>query len=661
METDLLQPIAGRTDSGKQLRTFTVLYELAIAMTADHGLDENLQLVVDRSRELLETDTSYIALRDETGGQVFMHTVSGVRTESFKKVRLPLGQGLGGLVAQTKRGYIIEDYFTDKNIMRVVDDVVRKEGIISGMAAPIQIGQENLGVLYVFDRAKREFSQSDLDTLFLIANLAAGEIARKRAEETLRESREQYRSVMEANGDPIIVYDDKGRVVYCNPAFSRVFGWSLKELIGKRAYYVPDENWSETYDAMAELYNDETGYLSFESQRKTKKGEILDVIISASVYRGSDGAPLGMIANLRDITERKRAEEALRDSKEKYRSVMEASGEPIVVYDVEGRVLYFNPAFTRVFGWTLEELRGKRIPYVPDDLVSETRARINEVLTSPEGYSSYESRRYTKSGETLDTIVSASAFRDRHGKNLGMIANLRDITARKRAEEALAKSEEQLRQLSAQLLTAQETERKRIAHELHDGIGQTLTAVKFGLESVAQQAGIRCKGQMETLKALVPLVQAAIDDVARMSIDLRPSTLDDLGILTTIKWFCREFQRIYSGIRIEKEISLEEEEVPEDLKIVVFRVLQEAFNNIAKHSGSNCVCVSLQGRAGSIELAIRDNGVGFDQDAVFSAKRYRKGFGLASMRERVHLSGGSFSIHTGPDSGTTIRAAWPLR
>jgi signal transduction histidine kinase len=163
------------------------------------------------------------------------------------------------------------------------------------------------------------------------------------------------------------------------------------------------------------------------------------------------------------------------------------------------------------------------------------------------------------------------------------------------------------------------------------------------------------------LQALILLVQTAIDDVGRMSMDLRPSTLDDLGILTTITWFCREFQRIYSGIHIEKETGLEDEDVPEDLKIVIFRVVQEAFNNIAKHSKCTVVHLSLRKRAGSIELAIRDDGGGFDLDPAFSAKSYGKGFGLPSMRERVHLSGGSFSIDSYIGSGTTIVAAWPER
>jgi PAS domain S-box-containing protein len=647
------------TESEKQLRAFRILYELAIAMTADHGLDENLQLIADKSRELLDTDTAFIALRDEARDTILMHTVSGIRTNGFERIRLRMGKGLGGLVAKTKRGYIIEDYLTDTNISRAVDDTVAREGLVSGIAVPIQIGQKNLGVIYVFNRGLTAFDQSDMDTLFLIGNLAAVEITRKQTEENLRHSEEKYRSVMEASGEPIVVYDKEGRVVYLNPAFSRVFGWTLKELLGLRIPYVPEDNWPETRAGIREVLTSPVGYYTFESRRYTKTGEILDIIISASAYRNRDGTYLGMITNLRDITARKRAEEALRESEEKYRTVMEASGEPMVVYDTTGRVMYLNPAFTRVFGWALDEVLGKRTPYVPEENWPETKAAIEDVFKAPEGYSGFESRRSTKDGQILDVIINASAYRDEEGTPLGMIVNLKDITARKRDEMALAKSEKQLRQLSSQLLNAQETERKRVAQELHDGIGQALTGIRFGLANAMGQADEHgVLRSVESLEALMPVIHGAIEEVRRISMDLRPYILDDLGILATFNWCCRVFQSMHSGIGMEKDIDVEEREVPESMKVILFRVLQEALNNVVKHSGASLVNVCLRRNDRGIELIIRDNGTGFDPETALGDKSLRGGFGLASMKERVQLSGGRFSVQTEVGSGTTVGAFW---
>lgn len=659
MERDRIRSEDIGTDSDKQLVTFRVLYELAIAMTADRGLDENLKLIADESRKLLNTDTSYIALRDEITGDIFMHTVSGIKVGAFKAIRLPLGKGLGGLVAETKRGYIIDDYLTDPNIPRAVDEIVAAEGLVSGMAVPIQMGQKNLGILYVFNRRRTAFAQSDLDTLFLIGNLAAVEIARKQTEESLRQSEEKYRSVMEASGEPIVVYDQEGRVVYLNPAFTRVFGWTLEELLGQKTPYVPDANWPETTEGINRVLTNPDGYYSYESRRYTKSRDILDVIISASAYRNRDGEYQGMIANLRDITARKKAEEGLRESEEKYRSVMEASGEPMVVYDTEGRVTYLNPAFTRVFGWRLEEVVGKQMPYVPERNWPETEKAIKDVFKAPQGYYGFESRRRTKQGDIIDVIISASAYRDRDGTPLGMIVNLKDITARKRAEEALAKSEHQLRQLSSQLLRAQETERKRVAQELHDGIGQALTGIRFGLaNAIGQTDESGTMTRVEPLEALIPVIQGAVEEVRRISMDLRPYILDDLGILATITWCTRIFGSVQPGIQVEKEMSVREEDVPESLKIVIFRVLQEALNNVAKHSDADFVHVCLRAEDGGIRLIVRDNGVGFDTERALAGEALRRGFGLTSMKERVQLSGGTLSLHTAPGSGTSIEASW---
>ena len=186
---DLEQQIADlmrlKKEPHNQLKKFQILYDLATAMTTERSLDDNLQLVVEKSRELLDADTSYIALRDESRDDVFMHSFSGIRTEGFKKVRIHFGEGLGGLVAKTGKGYIIEDYFTDKNLTRPLHKIVADEGLVSGMAAPIQMEKKNLGVLYLFNRKKTFFSQSDLDTLFLIANIAAIEIARNQVQDAL--------------------------------------------------------------------------------------------------------------------------------------------------------------------------------------------------------------------------------------------------------------------------------------------------------------------------------------------------------------------------------------------------------------------------------------------------------------------------------------------
>ena len=225
----------------------------------------------------------------------------------------------------------------------------------------------------------------------------------------------------------------------------------------------------------------------------------------------------------------------------------------------------------------------------------------------------------------------------------------------------LASSNEKLRVLSTQMLTAKEDKRKRISRELHDTIGQSLSAVKFTVENVLQELEEEGSGKrVQTLESTVRMVQGAVEEVRRIQKNLRPPTLDDLGLLATISWFCREFEGVYSDIRIEREIHLEEEDVPGPLKIVIYRVMQEALNNVAKHSGTTAVHLALRQNDGRIEMEIRDNGVGFNPDEVFSRTDPERGFGLFSMKERTELSEGRFSVEAAEGTGTKILASWPI-
>ena len=165
---------------------------------------------------------------------------------------------------------------------------------------------------------------------------------------------------------------------------------------------------------------------------------------------------------------------------------------------------------------------------------------------------------------------------------------------------------------------------------------------------------------MESLQAIIPLTQKTIEEVRRIVKDLRPAILDDLGILATINWFCREFQKVYSGIRIKSNLDVQENNIPSTHKTVIYRILQEALNNIAKHSRADLVSLSLIEQASRVILSIQDNGVGFDVSKTISLTPSRRGFGLASMSERAGLSGADFQVTSEAGKGTTIRVEWDV-
>ncbi|WP_373498329.1 GAF domain-containing sensor histidine kinase [Desulfococcus sp.] len=231
--------------------------------------------------------------------------------------------------------------------------------------------------------------------------------------------------------------------------------------------------------------------------------------------------------------------------------------------------------------------------------------------------------------------------------------------ARDKLERRVKERTRDLEVLSSRLLNAQEEERKRIAVDLHDGIGQCLSAVKFMVETVIEQLkGKVDRLEIKSLDALVPLLQESSEEIRNIIMNLRPSILDDLGILATIGWFCRQFTSVYSHIHLTKSLEIEEDQVPDALKTIIFRIIQEAMNNIAKHSGAEEASLYLGKNGNTLELRIEDNGCGFNSARLMSSGSSIQAFGLTGMKERVELSGGRFAIFSSPGEGARIEARW---
>ncbi len=270
-------------------------------------------------------------------------------------------------------------------------------------------------------------------------------------------------------------------------------------------------------------------------------------------------------------------------------------------------------------------------------------------------------------GRTIG-LINIYLAGDQYPRNLekeGFLTAIADtmagIIVRRRAEEELRESENRLRHLSAKLLATQENERKKIAREVHDSLGSSLSAIKFKVEDIVQRIRLTPSVTIsEPLEALVPIIQDTISEARRIQSDLRPPLLDDLGIIATFPWFCRRYQTIYSDIQVDQVITVREEEVPEPLKIVMFRITQEAMNNIGKYAGADRVQLGLRKNDRFIELTIRDNGKGFDPENLFSRESLKKGMGLSSMKERAELSGGSLAIDSQIGKGTVIKAVWSV-
>ena len=230
---------------------------------------------------------------------------------------------------------------------------------------------------------------------------------------------------------------------------------------------------------------------------------------------------------------------------------------------------------------------------------------------------------------------------------------------RKQQNRTLQDAEAELRLVSAALTEAQERERRRIAGELHDSIGQSLGAVATAVGVVSDMVRRQdCAGAEQMLAGIGGQVRQTIEEVRRIAMDLRPASLDDLGLIGTLSWFFREFAQIWPSLAVQPHIAVEELDIPAALRAPLFRVIQESLHNTVKHAGADAIRIELCRDQPDLVLRVSDNGRGFAVDGNIDSRP--GGLGLTVMRNRVEMTGGCFHLSSEPGRGTTVTACWPL-
>ncbi|WDD92358.1 PAS domain S-box protein [Burkholderia sp. FERM BP-3421] len=346
--------------------------------------------------------------------------------------------------------------------------------------------------------------------------------------------------------------------------------------------------------------------------------------------------------------------------------IIRSSMEAIITIDEAQTVVIFNPMAERVFGVSAMEAIGAPLSrFIPERFRGAHAKHVEQFGVT--GVSERQMGRQRvlfgqrASGEEFPIEASISQIREGNGKLYTVM--LRDITARLRGEDALRQSREEQRELSANLQNVREEEKTRIARELHDDLGQQLTALKMDLSALEHALAHPAPGATpavpEQLRGMHRLIDSTVASVRRIAADLRPVMLDDLGLVPAIEWLAQDFTNRY-GIEVERDIEPGDTAFNSNGATTLFRIVQEALTNVARHADATEVALALTIDEGNCTLRIADNGRGAP-DADAAPRRLDKSFGLIGIRERAHMLGGMVTIDTGRDRGFSITVTFPLQ
>jgi PAS domain S-box-containing protein len=494
------------------------------------------------------------------------------------------------------------------------------------------------------------------------------------------EAVDQFRLIVSAVVDvAIFMLDAKGRVRTWNLGAERIQGYKPSEIVGVDfSIFYPDADVREGKPERELQTSEREGHFEDEGWRVRKDGSMFWANVIITPTRDEDGRLIGYSHVTRDITERREHGKRLRESEERFRMLVENVPDyAIYMMDPNGNITTWNNGAERIKGYTASEIIGQHFSvfFTAEDVQAGTPRQILETAARL-GRSEQEGLRRRKDGTRFWVNGLVTALRDKSGKLVGFSKITRDITERIEQQEALKKemaekekarsqlrkSEDSLRRLSLNLLRTQDEERKRIGREMHDSLGQYLSALKMKLGTLAIRDTTLSPEATGELAQCASLLDECVKEVRTISYLLYPPMLEEMGLKSAISWYLDGFAQ-RSGVKTTFEVSPDVERPSRDVELALFRVLQEALTNVHKHSGSTQADIRLFRDGDSMILEVRDYGGGLS-DAVFddaNANWYGAlGVGLRGMNERMRQLGGELSL-AHADPGTLVRAKVPMQ
>jgi PAS domain S-box-containing protein len=479
------------------------------------------------------------------------------------------------------------------------------------------------------------------------------------AEEARRESEQQYRLLVETMNDGLGISDDQKRIAYVNPRLCELFGYTAAELLGQPLSAFLDQNNKQIFKKHFEQRR--TGdHTPYELAWTRKDGTKLPTIISPRPMFDAQGRFKGSFAIITDITARLEAEAAGQRREQYFRQLTENVSDVIGLLTPKGIISYVNPTIKRLLGYDPKQLVGKNaFDLIHPDELKPLQQLFSRLLRHPKEAFTTEVQMRHRNGSWHVWQIK--------GKNLlhdpvvaGIVINAQDITEQKNLEAALKQSAQRLRSLAAQIFVTQETERRRLSLELHDELGQSLTALKLQLRSISNQLRKDQPRLKQECSQMLEYINIVVENVRRLSHDLSPSLLENVGLGAALRHLLTSYQNFYQITENFQELDGIEPFLPPKAQIHLYRIFQEIFTNIEKHAQASQVKVNIARTNNRLTFSIADNGKGFKSGAAMEISYENPGIGLSAINERILMLGGTLEILSQEDSGTRIQFAVPL-
>jgi PAS domain S-box-containing protein len=498
-----------------------------------------------------------------------------------------------------------------------------------------------------------------LPTLYLIYRQLA---ERKATQAALRGAQARVGGIVEAAMDAIVSVDEAQRIVLFNRAAERVFRWPRGAVLGQRLDMLVPERFRTAHRTHIERFG-RSGATSRGMGSQTVlyglRADGEEFPIEASISQHEEAGRKLYTVILRDVTERMRAERLLARSEARLRGILDSAMDAIITVDSRQHIVLFNRAAEEVFGCPRDQAIGAPLAW----FIPERFRHAHAGMVQRFGEDGAPSRRMgagqrivmglRRNGDEFPIDASISHIVE-EGEHFYTVI-LRDVTERVKADRALRESREEIRNLALTASGVREQEKSRIARELHDELGQALTALKIDVGWLREHLAGAPGAVRDKLGAMQVLLDGTVAAARRISSDLRPLMLDDLGLVAACEWLAQNFQQ-RTGIPCELVLGAGDLDLPDPYATAVFRVMQESLTNIAKHAQATQVEATLVRDASTVTLTVRDNGRGFTP----SAPRKQGSYGLVGLRERAYLLGGDLRIESGPGRGTVVEMRIPM-